>query len=81
MHASTTDYDDEEVEAVYSHGQLQGAIHGAPKKDILFVQGDWNARIGKDAQNDWEETCRSSCNNTTNERGLRILEVAKYNNL
>ena len=28
-----------------------------PKKDILIVQGDWNAKVGKDAQADWGDLC------------------------
>ena len=29
--------------------QLQETIYQTPKKDILIVQGDWNAKVGKDA--------------------------------
>ena len=38
-----------------------------PKKDINAVQGDWNAKVGKDAQADWG--------------GLLLLEFATFNNL
>ena len=52
---------------------LQEIIDQTPKKDILVVQGDWNDEVGKDAQAD--------CNVETNERGLRLLEFATFNNL
>ena len=52
-----------------------------PKKDILVVQGDWNAKVGKGAQADWREVCGPYCNVETNERGLRLLEFATFNNL
>ena len=51
------------------------------KKDILVVQGDWNAKVGKYAQADWGEVCGPYCNVETNERGLRLLEFATFNNL
>ena len=41
--APTTDNDDDDIEDFYD--QLQEVIDQAPKKDILVVQGDWNAKI------------------------------------
>ena len=43
----TSDYDDNEIEEFYD--QLQNAIDQTPKKDILVVQGNWNAKVRKDA--------------------------------
>ena len=51
------------------------------KKDILIVQGDWNAKVGTEATNDWAEHCGPSCNDTGNERGLRLLEFASHNDV
>ena len=79
IYAPTTDYDDDDFEDFYD--QLQEVIDQAPKKDILVVQGDWNAKIGEDASKNWKETCGQYCNPETNERGLRLLEFASYNNL
>ena len=42
----TSNYDNNEIEESYD--QLQNAIDQTPK-DILVVQGDWNAKVGKDA--------------------------------
>ena len=48
------------------------------KKDMLIVQGDWNAKIGKDSINDWSDYCGTACNTATNDRGLRL---SNYNDL
>lgn len=79
VYAPTTDHDDEEIEEFYN--KLQGIINMASKKDILIIQGDWNAKVGKDAIKDWADHCGPSCNERTNERGRRLLEFASYNNL
>ena len=78
-YAPTTDYDDDDTEDFYD--QLQEVIDQAPKKDVLVVQGDWNAKIGEDASRNWKGTCGHYCNPETNERGLMLLEFASYNNL
>ena len=79
VYAPTSSHDDNEVEELYD--QLQDIIKNTPKKDILVVQGDWNAKIGKDATENWRGTVGTSCNEDSNERGLRLLEFACYNNL
>ncbi|XP_055877093.1 uncharacterized protein LOC129924650 [Biomphalaria glabrata] len=72
-------YDDEAVEEFYD--QLQEVVNKVPKKDILVVQGDWNAKVGSDYYQTWKGTCGKYSNLSTNERGQRLLEFAKYNNL
>ena len=61
--------------------QLQNVIGQTPKKNILVVQGDWNTKVGKDAYENLESICRPFCNDDTNERGLRLLEFAIFNDL
>ena len=78
-YAPTIDHDDDDIEDFY--GQLQEVIDQTPKKDILVVQGDWNAKTGEDASKSWKGTCDKYCNPETNERGWRLLEFASYNNL
>ena len=73
VYAPTSGHDDSEVDHFYQ--QLQETIDQTPKKDILVVQGDWNAKVGKDEQADWGEVCGPYCNVETNERGLRLLEL------
>ena len=79
VYAPPSGHDDSEVNHFYQ--QLQETTDKTPKKDILVVQGDWNAKVGKDAQADWGEVCGPYCNFETNERGLRLLEFATFNNL
>ena len=50
VYAPTSGHDDSEVDHFYQ--QLQEIIDQTPKKDILVVQGDWNANVGKNAQAD-----------------------------
>ena len=45
------------------------------------MQGDWNAKVGKDACKNWKYTCGLYSNNETSERGLRLLEFASLNDL
>ena len=42
MYAPTSDYDDNETKEFYD--QPQNVIYQTPKKDILVMQGDWNAK-------------------------------------
>ena len=79
VYAPTSDYDDCEVDHVYQ--QLQETKDQTPKTDILVVQRDWNAKVGKDAQADWGEVCGPYCNVVKKEKGLRLLEFATFNNL
>ena len=48
---------------------------------MLVVQGDWNTKVGEDAQEDWGEVCGPFCNPETNGRGLKLQDFATYNNL
>ena len=50
VYAPTSGHDDSEVDHFYQ--QLQETIDQTPKKDILVVQGDWNANVEKNAQED-----------------------------
>ena len=78
-YAPTKDCDDNEIEEFYD--QLQNVFDQTLKKDILAVQGDWNAKVGKDTCGNWQGICGLFCNDDTNERGLRLLEFATFNDL
>ena len=73
-YAPTSENDDKKIEECYD--QLQNVIEQAPKKDILVVQGDWKAKVGRDACRNWQGICGPFCNDDTNERGLRLLEFS-----
>ena len=36
----------EEAEVEWFYGDLQDLLKLTPKKDILFIIGDWNAKVG-----------------------------------
>lgn len=78
-YAPTSAYSDEEVEAFYE--DLEATLSKRHKKDLLIIQGDWNAKIGSDAYNNWAGTVGRFAFGTTNDRGLRLLEFAKTHNL
>ena len=78
-YAPTSDNDEDEIEEFYD--QLQNVIDQIPKKDILVAQRGWNTKVGKDACGNWQGICGPFCNDDTNERGLRLLEFATFNDL
>ena len=44
VYAPTSNAEEAEVEQFYEH--LQDLLELTPKKDVLFIIGDWNAKIG-----------------------------------
>ena len=36
----------EEAEVEWFYGDLQDLLELTPKKDVLFIRGDWNAKVG-----------------------------------
>ena len=52
VYAPTSDYDDNEIEELCD--QLQNVIDQTLKEDILVVQGDWNAKVDRDACGNWQ---------------------------
>ena len=44
LYASTSNAEEAEVEPFYE--ELQCLLQLIPKKDVLFVIGDWNAKVG-----------------------------------
>ena len=44
VYASTSNAEEAEVERLYE--DLQDLIELTPKKDVLFIIGDWNAKVG-----------------------------------
>ena len=45
------------------------------------MQGDWNAKVDKNTYDNWQGTCGPPYNDDINERGLRLLEFATFNDL
>ena len=44
VYAPTSNPEEAEVEWFYK--DLQDLLELAPKKDVLFIKGDWNAKVG-----------------------------------
>ena len=78
VYALTSSYDDTEVDEFYR--ELQSLVDQMPKQATLVVQGDWNAKVGEDAQEDCREICGPFCNPETIDRGLKFIDFATYNN-
>ena len=51
VYAATSGHTDEEIEDFYL--TLNKTIQNTPRKDVLIVLGDWNAKIGTDAHENW----------------------------
>ena len=43
-HAPTSNAEEADVEQFYE--DLQDLLELTPKKDVLFITGDWNAKVG-----------------------------------
>ena len=65
VHTAASDNYDDEIEENYD--QLENVIDQTPKKDILVVQGDWSAKVGRDACGNWQGICGPLCNDDTKE--------------
>ena len=44
VYAPTSNAEETEVERFYE--ELQDILELTPKKDVLFIKGDWNAKVG-----------------------------------
>ena len=44
VYASTSNAEEAEVE--WSYGELPDLLELIPRKDVLFITGDWNAKVG-----------------------------------
>ena len=49
-YAPTRNAEEAEVEQFYE--DLQNLLELTPKKDVLFIIGDWNAKVGRDTWSD-----------------------------
>ena len=52
-------------------------IAKTPKRDILVVQGDWNAKVDPDAYQHWAGTVERFGIGETSDRGWGLIEFAK----
>ena len=73
VYAPTTDAEEAEVDWFYE--DLQDLLELTPKKDVLFIIGDWNAKVEKSSQ-----TGKFGFG-VQNEAGQRLTEFCQENAL
>ena len=74
VYAPTSNAEDAEVEQFYE--DLQDLLELTPKKYVLFVIGDWNAKVGS------QETpgvTGKFCSGVWNQSGQKLIEFCKEN--
>ena len=59
---------------------LQDCVRKTPKHDMLLVMGDFNARVGNDADA-WQGTIDRFGPEELNENGVKLLDFCAFNNL
>ena len=64
----------EEAEVEWFYEDLQDVLELKPKKDVLFITGDWNAKVG--SQETPGVTGRFDLG-VQNEAGQRLIEFSK----
>ena len=76
VYAPTSNTEEAEVEWFYEH--LQDLLELTPKKGVLFIIGDWNAKVGS------QETCGVTGKfgfGMLNEAGQKLIEFCQENAL
>ena len=76
VYAPTSNAEEAEVEQFYE--DLQDLLELTPKKDVLFIIGDWNARVG--SQETPGVTGKFGLG-IQNEAGQRLIEFCQENTL
>ena len=79
VYAPTSASSDDEIEILYD--SIENTLARTPKKDIVIVPGDWNAKIGSDNTQHWESVMGKYGYEDRNERGDRLLQFAALQNL
>ena len=75
-YAPTSNAEEAEVERFYE--DLQDRLELTPKKDVLFIIGDWNAKVG--SQETLGVTGKFALG-VRNEAGQRLIEFCQENTL
>ena len=76
VYAPTTDSEEAKVDQFYE--DLQDLLELTPKKDVLFIIGDWNAKVG--SQEITGVTGKSGLG-VQNEAGQKLIEFFQENTL
>ena len=73
VYAPASNAEEAEVEQFYEH--LQDLLELTPQRDVLFIIGDWNAKVGS------QETPGVAGLGMWNEAGQRLIEFCQENAL
>ena len=76
VYAPTSNAEEAEVERFYK--DLQDLLEQTPRKDVLFIIGDWNAKVG--SQETPGVTGKFGLG-VRNEAGQRLIEFCQENTL
>ena len=76
VYAPTSNAEEAEVQQFYE--DLQDLLELTPKKDVLFIIGDWNAKVGSQEIPGVTGKC---CLGVQNEAGQRLTEFCQENAL
>ena len=76
VYALTNNAEEAEVERFYE--DLQDLLELTPKKDVLFIIGDWNAKVGSQEIPGVTGKCAFG---VQNEAGHRLIEFCQENAL
>ena len=76
VYASATNAKEAEVDNFYK--DLQDFLELTPKKDVLFITGDWNAKVGSQ---EMPGVTGKFGNGEQNEAGQRLTEYCQENTL
>ena len=76
VYAPTSNAEEAEVEQFYE--DLQDLLELTPKKDVLFVTGDWNAKVGSQKTSGVTDKFGLG---VQNEAGQRLIEFCQENAL
>ena len=76
VYAPTSNAEEAEVECFY--GDLYDLLELTPKKDVLFIIGDWNAKVGR---REIPGVTGKFGLDVQNEAGQRLTELCQENTL
>ena len=76
VYAPTSNAEEAEVERFYE--DLQDLLELTPKKDVLFIMGDWNAKVGSQETSGVTDKFGLGIRS---EAGQRLIEFSQENTL
>ena len=79
VYAPTNEAEDEAKETFYD--QLQKVLDTVPRRDMLLVMGDWNAKVGERKEGESGIVGKHGLICERNDNGDRFVSFCAYNNL